>query len=330
MGDTAGRSRLVPERKKRLHKTLRRSGRRSGNLVVYGRPESVQPGERRPSREVPARAPGVPLEQARADPRTVERKATGLERARGRLAAAADPARRMAPALAIVGSMCTGAVVGSLLTRPADDRPAVDDVPLAPESASPPTAAVVAPADATIETVPDGALDRHLGEIDELRARNRDLERQVESLTRETLELNEELLSLEMQIVSLAAPPAPPPEVRLVYNFVNVPIGGSADAYPAPPEPADGGDAGDAYALGESGEEGSYGPGIDAYGNPVDVYRPSIDAYGNPVDADDPGIDTYGNPVDDYGDGGGDGGGETDPEEVGPEPPAPGARSMMR
>ena len=354
MGNTTGRYRPVVERKERLHKSLRRRGGRPDNLAVYRRDASVPSGETRPSLEPSAPAPSLPVEPARPDARTDVPTTTGRDRARGGRAVAADPARRMVPALAIVGSMCAGAMAGGLWTRSADDRPTMDEAPLAPENAvaslplpspvaPPPAMASVAPAGAVIEEDPDGVLDRHLDEIDVLRSANRDLEEQVRSLTRETLELNEELLRLEMEMVAIATPPPSPTEVRLVYNFVNVPIGGSSDTRSATtdewdePEPANEIDGGDAYPVEDAGADGGgevvYDPVIDADGNLVEAYDSSTDVYGNPIDGYDPVFDAYGSLVDasDPGaDGRGDAGDPMDPEGSGPEAPTPGARSMLR
>lgn len=53
--------------------------------------------------------------------------------------------------------------------------------------------------------------------------KNKSLQEQVDSLSSETMNLNQELLRLELEIASLEA--APTPEIRTVYNYVNVPIG---------------------------------------------------------------------------------------------------------
>lgn len=169
--------------------------------------------------------------------------------------------RKSTLALAIIGSLSTGALLGSLwpittlipvntastltLTEPtsatAANEPVVTESPLVHVEPAlvlaQPTqqvdieriASVNNPADIQANTVvlaPNTVATlskEYLVEIDWLIGQNTDLRQEIESLSSETLNLNQELLGLELQIASLEADASP--ETRTVYNYVNVPIG---------------------------------------------------------------------------------------------------------
>ena len=69
----------------------------------------------------------------------------------------------------------------------------------------------------------------YLEEIDWLHTQNEALQREVESLDSETTELNAELLELELAVAAREAKAKPKIETRTVYNFVNIPLGGSVE-----------------------------------------------------------------------------------------------------
>jgi len=67
----------------------------------------------------------------------------------------------------------------------------------------------------------------HIAEVDELLQAKTRLEMQVDSLSDETLRLNKELLELELEVATLETQAAESAESRVVYNFIDVPIGTS-------------------------------------------------------------------------------------------------------
>ena len=73
-------------------------------------------------------------------------------------------------------------------------------------------------------------------EIEWLHIQNNSLQKEVQSLDSETTKLNSELLKLELAVTALESKPKPEVETRTVYNFVNVPVGGSVEQtdYPSP------------------------------------------------------------------------------------------------
>lgn len=71
-----------------------------------------------------------------------------------------------------------------------------------------------------------------VAEIDWLTGQNRQLESEVRVLDQETIEQNQDLLELELEIVGLHAQREPPTETRIVYNFVNIPIGAATNSQP--------------------------------------------------------------------------------------------------
>ena len=70
--------------------------------------------------------------------------------------------------------------------------------------------------------------NEYLEEIDWLHTHNYSLQQTIDDLDSETVALNNELLQLELKVIALEADAKPRIEKRTVYNFVNVPIGGSS------------------------------------------------------------------------------------------------------
>ncbi|MFK7993285.1 MAG: hypothetical protein AB8B87_04045 [Granulosicoccus sp.] len=71
---------------------------------------------------------------------------------------------------------------------------------------------------------------KHLEEVQWLKNQNRRLKLQVDALNQESEDLNRELLKLELQVTALKQLSEPSTETRIVYNYVNVPIGNETDA----------------------------------------------------------------------------------------------------
>lgn len=68
------------------------------------------------------------------------------------------------------------------------------------------------------------------GENIDLQEENSDLKNEIHELNLETTEQSRDLLKLELEIFSLQSQSEPPTETRIVYNFVNVPIGGTTES----------------------------------------------------------------------------------------------------
>lgn len=84
--------------------------------------------------------------------------------------------------------------------------------------------------------------------VDKLHRQEKDLQEKVTVLTNETLELNNELLRKELMIIELKDRIASTTQSRIVYNFVDVPIGSDVNAFkqshlkPSPNQKADAAD----------------------------------------------------------------------------------------
>ena len=72
------------------------------------------------------------------------------------------------------------------------------------------------------------AINEYQLEINRLNEENRSLQARLDQVATETLELNEELLDLELTMVQTQSVP----ETRVVYNFVNVPLGENPSSVP--------------------------------------------------------------------------------------------------
>ena len=72
------------------------------------------------------------------------------------------------------------------------------------------------------------AINEYQLEINRLNEENRSLQARLDQVATETLELNEELLDLELTMVQTQSVP----ETRVVYNFVNVPLGENTSSVP--------------------------------------------------------------------------------------------------
>lgn len=91
---------------------------------------------------------------------------------------------------------------------------------------------------AAVSTPADISIDRdqlflkkdkeHLTEVDWLLGQIDTLKGEVDALNLETLDQNRELLNLELEVNTLQSQSVAQTETRVIYNFVNVPIGSSA------------------------------------------------------------------------------------------------------
>ena len=137
----------------------------------------------------------------------------------------------------------TQAIVSPEIVSPEIVSPAivapeiVDDVPPEPQiSLLPDSIPIVPDKDPVAEELAAKReqATQYREEIEWLHIQNGSLQKEVDALDNETIELNAELLELELAVSALESKSAPKVETRTVYNFVNVPLGGSVDqtAYP--------------------------------------------------------------------------------------------------
>ncbi len=71
--------------------------------------------------------------------------------------------------------------------------------------------------------------EEFLSQIDWLKNQNSVLVIEKDALSEETTEQNRELLALELEVLALQSQSEPTTETRVVYNFVNVPLGAAPD-----------------------------------------------------------------------------------------------------
>ena len=113
----------------------------------------------------------------------------------------------------------------------------VDDVPPEPQiSLQPDSIPIVPDKDPVAEELAAKReqATHYREEIEWLHIQNGSLRQEVDALDNETTELNAELLELELAVSALESKAAPTVETRTVYNFVNVPLGGSVDQTASP------------------------------------------------------------------------------------------------
>lgn len=153
----------------------------------------------------------------------------------------------------ILGSLCFGSLVGyqwsSLLNlAPVVGNQVESDLGInnVATATAEPTAAVTTSAEpvapqtqalALTQAQTDAAIEREqqyrleekefLSQIDWLNNQNSDLINELDTLKVETLNQNRELLALELEVVALQSQSEPSTETRVIYNFVNTPIGSS-------------------------------------------------------------------------------------------------------
>ncbi len=137
-------------------------------------------------------------------------------------------------ALSIAGAAVTGTVLGAMLWMPFTSR-AVTSKPIRTEQAY--TLAkkqTVAPP--TVSAIADQPSEKeHANELRQLNGQIASLQNEVAALSDETLDLNSELFQLELHLQGLEDQST---EKRVIYNFVNVPIGKTTDSAPIPvPKP---------------------------------------------------------------------------------------------
>lgn len=154
--------------------------------------------------------------------------------------------------LSMVAALTGGCIAGSLLSMPTDSG-TWTDLAIATGNSKPTTTAdephttaagnskLLEAAEST-PVISSGAAEQpptdqqlvidqiiryHIAEVDELLRTKTGLQMQVDSLSDETLRLNKELLELELEVATLEAQAAESTESRVVYNFIDVPIGTS-------------------------------------------------------------------------------------------------------
>jgi len=149
-------------------------------------------------------------------------------------------------AIAAFSLLTLGALAGFVITAPEKKEDAVVQVPgIQPAAGNPENTALAGTAESPPQNVattpvvtsakaPD-IKSEHLDEIDWLLNQKDGLELKLDVMNKESLDLNQELLKLELEVVELKSQAEPPVESRLVYNFVNVPIGASAQTEPYDP-----------------------------------------------------------------------------------------------
>ncbi len=151
----------------------------------------------------------------------------------------------------ILGSLCFGSLVGYQWSSlhnlaPLAGNKVESDLGIDSVATAEPTAAVatlaepVAPqtqALALTQAQTDAAIEREqqyrleekefLSQIDWLNNQNSNLINELDTLKIETLNQNRELLAMELEVVALQSQSEPSTETRVIYNFVNTPIGSS-------------------------------------------------------------------------------------------------------
>lgn len=144
-------------------------------------------------------------------------------------------------AIAIISCLSIGTVVGYHWSSSVNQRHAFTSTQIS-EAKQSPAIAPVTPKPVTplkLEEMPLVSSDtserreaQYLEEIDWLINENKDLKLALDVLNQESLDLNGQLLARELEISALESQSEPPTETRIVYNFVNVPIGGKIDSQP--------------------------------------------------------------------------------------------------
>lgn len=231
-----------PATRRRPDKALRHESRFAGNLSVFG--------QIRPS-QIPASPSTHGFAESPDKTRKTAEYATLGAQPFAQVAANSDSAFTMPAhlqgkatkqqlAIAIASCLSLGAVVGYnwglfvsqptvelALTNPALTTSTVADIP----AIIPSPVVQVEPEPLEIASFIDtrDIEAEYLDEIDWLQSQNSALQLDVDVLTQESIDLNYELLQLELQVVALQSESEPSTETRVVYNFVNVPIGSAIE-----------------------------------------------------------------------------------------------------
>jgi len=240
--------------RRRPGKALREGSRYTDNLKAYTAgtarvgPSTVNAPCHRPSNQA-VNAP-TPREFVKLGLQPSDQIAANCDSAIESSSSLAGPASQSQIAIAVISCLSLGAILGynwsySVGPDRLTDTRVVSDISIetataakttlatntmTPEPTVPVAPVQLAEPQSMASSAENTAVDveKYLDEIEWLNQQNKDLQFELDVLNAESTDLNYELLQLELQVAALKLQSEPPTETRIVYNFVDTPIGDRA------------------------------------------------------------------------------------------------------
>jgi len=253
--DSAGRSEQYTATRQRPKKSLRNKTACAGNLIAFSSrqtPVAAPPITKRSRPATHVNAPLLPAapisinqyvaaRRNAVDRHVLENKSdeTATATATSRLGFAHSTSGKLFAGVALIGIGLTWITIKALTSPQAVQTPIAQDGtdvdPVARDIASvvkpeldlpsgEPAEIASTSSPNTPQAVPEEAF---LEEIDWLNVQNHYLQVELDVLSQEAMDLNTQLLDMELQLVNLSLPGDPDAQPQIVYNYVDVPLGGS-------------------------------------------------------------------------------------------------------